>query len=276
MIEPISAKASLRILKFLKNAKKAEIINFESDNNVQILLRDEDGKKILCSPAQLDALHKASLISQLNDFCKLLPLGEKRIKRAEAVTNGANDGGFKMQHLLLEKQKLMVNGSFETVSVNANESPLRRLKIRKGPDGKPWIDDAAYRAGERLRLDFTRGALMQKVTSNWDFSSGSTRSNGNGGKADLSDSAIDARSRLEQALDYVGKDLAGVLTDVCCYLKGLESVEKERRWPPRSAKLMLRIGLGLLACHYGTNTGRKVNTRTHKWGVEGYRPSINT
>lgn len=56
---------------------------------------------------------------------------------------------------------------------------------------------------------------------------------------------------MNKALAHVGPDLANVLTDVCCYLKGLETVERERRWPPRSAKLLLRVGLGLLAQFYG-------------------------
>lgn len=70
----------------------------------------------------------------------------------------------------------------------------------------------------------------------------------------MADSAIDARERLEKALQVVGPDLAGVLSDVCCFLKGLELVERERRWPPRSAKLMLRTGLDLLTRHYGLRT----------------------
>ena len=75
-------------------------------------------------------------------------------------------------------------------------------------------------------------------------------------QADLSDNALDARSRLEQAVAVLGPDLSGVVLDVCCFLKGLEGIERERRWPPRSAKLMLRTGLDLLAAHYGTRAGR--------------------
>jgi len=98
--------------------------------------------------------------------------------------------------------------------------------------------------------------LMQKVTSSWDPTASSGKSSGRGLKADLTDSALDARKRLETALQTVGPDLAGVLTDVCCFLKGLELVERERRWPPRSAKLMLRTGLELLCFHYGLRTQR--------------------
>ena len=78
---------------------------------------------------------------------------------------------------------------------------------------------------------------------------------GRGGKTALSDSALDARQRFNQALAFVGPDLSNVLIDVCCYLKGLQQVEREQGWPSRSAKLMLRTGLGLLAQFYGTEPG---------------------
>ncbi len=157
---------------------------------------------------------------------------------------------------------------------NPNESPLARLAQRRGKGGEPFLAEAEALAGERLRVDFTRGQLMPGVTQRWDAQ---LREKGRRcGAGDLSDSAIDARQRVNAAIKAVGPELAGVLVDICCFLKGLETVERERQWPARSAKLLLKAGLGVLARHYGlVGTDRLRPSRIRQWGTEDYRPSID-
>lgn len=131
---------------------------------------------------------------------------------------------------------------------NEAESPLAWLRRRKGPDGRPMLDDAAFAAGERFRRDFTRAAVMPRTTANWDISAAA---GGARGPASATDAMVAARQLFEAACRAVGAELAGLLIDVCGFLKGLEQVERERGWPARSAKVVLLVALGRLAEHYG-------------------------
>ena len=82
-----------------------------------------------------------------------------------------------------------------------------------------------------------------------------------GGAVTFTEAAIAARQRVRHALDAVGPEFTGLLLDVCCFLKRLEDVERERRWPPRSAKVVLQLGLASLARHYGYATEARGNAQ---------------
>ena len=161
-----------------------------------------------------------------------------------------------------------------TPRFDAEESPLGRLATRLGKDGKPILDTAEAMAGERLRVDFTRAGMTPGITQRWDPTPRATSAAR--GAGDLSDSALDAKARVFAALDAVGPELSGVVLDVCCFLKGLELVERERQWPVRSAKLMLKAGLGALGRHYGfaAEASDKAAGRIRRWGTADYRPKI--
>lgn len=175
----------------------------------------------------------------------------------------------------IELAEVHVAGAPIVVPVDMNESPLAMLARRRGKDGRPFLNLTEWRAGERFRSDYTRGRIMPRLGANWEASVSSGRRDLNG-TAELTDAALAARLRVDNALEAVGPELSGVLVDICCFLKGLELVEIERRWPVRSAKVMLKAALSALARHYEPNAatpGRRPAHPLH-WGADGYRPSI--
>ena len=137
----------------------------------------------------------------------------------------------------------------EKVSINQNESPLARLYHRRGPSGGRFLSKIQFEAGECLRRDFEASRMSPKLGMTL-----GPKVDG-GGYHDATSSAmtgsIAAKRRTEQAIATVGPELGALLLDVCCYLKGLEHVERERQWPVRSAKVVLSVALNQLAVHYG-------------------------
>jgi hypothetical protein len=77
----------------------------------------------------------------------------------------------------------------------------------------------------------------------------------------MTDLIVASRQRVRLALQACGPEFSGLLMDVCCFLRGLEDVEHERGWPPRSAKVVLQLALDRLARHYGL--AREVRTEAH-------------
>src|SRR5947199_4651284 len=71
------------------------------------------------------------------------------------------------------------------------------------------------------------------------------------GAGEMTDLVIASRQRVRLAIEACGPEFSGLLLDVCCFLRGLEEVERERSWPHRSAKVVLQLGLDRLARHYG-------------------------
>lgn len=160
------------------------------------------------------------------------------------------------------------------VLVDAAESPLGWLARRRGREGAPFLSAAHVEAGERFRRDVEIAQIRQRVTSDWSGAVGSGRR----GPQDLnvSDLAIAARQRLERVAEAVGAELNNLLLDICGLQKGLELVERERSWPPRAAKVVLKIALDRLASHYGLSPQAcgPDRGRVRRWGATDYRPNI--
>ena len=193
--------------------------------------------------------------------------------RAARETAPADVDPFLLQHRPLRRGQAAL-GENPAALIDDGESPLAWLARRRGRDGRPLVDAACLEAGERLRRDLTLGALLPRVTANWSASVASGPRNA--GPAAYSDTILAARQRARKALAAVGPDFAGLLLDICGFLKGLEAIEREHGWPVRSGKLVLELALRQLCRHYGLDRqargGRGPGLR--HWGSADYRPFL--
>lgn len=140
------------------------------------------------------------------------------------------------------------------IRYNAMESPLSTLARRRDKAGKPFLSPDLVAAGERLREDFELAQMGPRVAQNWDnFLTG-----GAGPKAvpiGENGGSEQARNRVMTALKDLGPGLGDVVLRCCCFLEGMESVEKRMAWSARSGKIVLRIALLRLKAHYDEENG---------------------
>jgi hypothetical protein len=186
---------------------------------------------------------------------------------------------FRAQHLDLAQRQIATEHGHARVTVDEAESPLAWLARRRGRDGRPLIEPHQLQSGERLRADFTRANMMPRTTANWTNPIASGRRGAGGERAStFTETTIAARQRVNNALNAVGPEFSGLLIDVCCFLKSLADIERERAWPMRSAKVVLQLALDRLARHYGyagETTGRdRAAIRT--WLADGASFSVET
>lgn len=175
-------------------------------------------------------------------------VGRAHLARREHARHGTIDP-FLAQHLEIARSDVQTDAGRTSVAMDAAESPLAWLARRRSRQGRALIEPVQLQAGEGLRADFTRAHMMPRVTANW--ASPVAQDRRSSGAAFVTDSAVAARQRVRDALDAAGPEFSGLLIDICCFLKGLEDVERERGWPARSAKVVLQLGLDRLARHYG-------------------------
>ena len=158
--------------------------------------------------------------------------------------------------------------------INLAESPLARLAIPAAGESEAFLAPHQVEAGERLRRLIERAQLRQRVTMSYDGTPTARRGSGSSAP-EIGDLAADARRALTAIGRALPRDCLDVVFDVCGFEKGLQVVEAERKWPRRSAKLVLRIGLDQLARHFGLEPaaiGR--DARNRAWMEAGTRPAM--
>lgn len=179
---------------------------------------------------------------------------------------------FQEQHWDLQTVVLDVGKDRQPARRNLNSSPLTGLSRLKEKDGTAFFPSDALQAGERLAADFHRAQLSPKVTATWEPKIASRT------KGRRVASSILPMRRFPPGRGFPVQPMLWGLNfqmspSISAALKGLEAVERERQWPARSAKLLLRAALLSLARHYAPQAQRSRRT-SHHWGDEDYRPPM--
>jgi hypothetical protein len=180
---------------------------------------------------------------------RITPVGRTALKRILAE----EDSAYGDQHRDIEEREERGEDGRPTgrrVRYNMAESPLVALSRRKEKDGRPFLSDRMVSAGERLREDFEMAQMGPRIAQNWDrFLTAGDRGAfaGDGGMAEGPKAA---RDRVLAALTDLGPGLGDVVLRCCCFLEGLETMERRMGWSARSGKIVLRIALQRLCRHY--------------------------
>jgi hypothetical protein len=177
--------------------------------------------------------------------------------------SGVPDPFGAVQQELVQVSMMTPDGP-RVVTVNDMESPIARLRLHG------QLTPVQFEAGERLRQDFTMAGLMPRLCA--DLSAPISNGARGAKSASMTEKLIAARQRFRLAMTSVGPGLSDLLFDVCCHLKGLETVEAANAWPVRSAKIVLRIALDRLAEHYGIAT-RLRKSRVRVWRADVSAPA---
>lgn len=255
-----------RLLKLLRMVLRGQCrIVAEDAQHVRI---EREGEGVQFAAATLAFGVSRGLLLRNGEMVMATPAASAFLRRALA----GGEEEFADQHRDMVEETALVEGARQKVSRNISESPLAPLARLKDRGGEPFLSVAAFDAGERLAADFTRGQMQPRITASWEPRLEVSGGRRGAGGAEISDGAMAARDRFARAVEAMGPELSGVAVDVCCFAKGLEVVERERLWPARSAKLMLRTALLALARHYAPPVAG--GRRKHHWGDGDFRPRM--
>lgn len=270
-MKPVPAVSPNPHLLRLLRCIAAGAVEISQDGSDIVLHRAQAGHPALRFPALTVRLAVSSgLVEQRENSLSAAPPLAAYLKRAMAKDR---DEVFQEQHRHMQTVVVDVGDAKQPARRNLNTSPLTSLARLKERDGAAFFPVDALQAGERLAADFHRGHLNPKVTATWEPRIANRTKGEAGGALDLTEAAMAARTRFSRAADAMGPELSGVAIDICCFEKGLETVERERQWPARSAKLLLRAALLALARHYAPPAAR-ADRKEHHWGDADYRPSM--
>jgi hypothetical protein len=170
------------------------------------------------------------------------------IGAAFLVRSASCEAPFAAQHRAVESGATNI---VPFARAHRRERPLAWLRTRRGADGAPFLTEAEFAAGERLREAYTGALISPRPSAYWPGERVDMSRRLDYSPTELCDVAQAARGRFWSAVDAVGPGLAPVLVAIVCHLKSLETIEAQLKLPARSGKSLLKAALRSLAYHYG-------------------------
>jgi hypothetical protein len=172
-------------------------------------------------------------------------VGRARARRTAAEPSDA----FAAQHRpIIARVSIDVDGAVRQVRGFEPNVVIARLGALRDGAGARWLSGAELAAATQLRayweaaqIGLMRGSDLEAPPKAF-----GGRGPGNAQEAALA-FRCDGRRRLTDALHKLALPLRRVVERVCLYEDGLEALERAERWPARSGKIALKLGLAQLA-----------------------------
>lgn len=227
----------------------------------KIMWASASAQEIRGAPGFLADLSSQGLIEICRGKVSARPEARSWLRRQRSIS-----GEFGDQHRT-------ITHSDRGVRTNVEAQTLRRLAAPSAKEA--FLSGHHLAAAERISLWGRRAQLQPRVTMSYDPTYNASHKSGAGAGADITDMAAHARKQLNDLLKEMPKDCGDMLVDVCVYEKGLQTIEQERRWPRRSAKLVLRIALEQAAkmLNLSEVAHGKSRIKPQIWSEPGQRPT---
>lgn len=198
------------------------------------------------SPAAVRQLEAEGALQAAGaDAYALSAAGHARARRAAAFA----DERYLAQHAEITQREVIDEDSrlHRTRALQSSVS-LRRLAALRDAGGKPWLSHAEWTAAQWLHDHWQSGQKGLVRASDWTAPPlGSTPRGPSNAQERALAARCDARRRVEEALDALAPPLRRVIERACLQEDGLEAIERRNGWPPRSAKVALKLGLAQLS-----------------------------
>lgn len=177
------------------------------------------------------------------DAFRLSPAGAKRLARAlapDALASRAQHGPIGPRAAMDE------TGAVAELTGAPAAIALSRLNNVRLASGAMFFAPSELRMAALLRAAFERGEVG--LIRGSDFSAAPQSGVARGPAAERAQiGAVDARALVQRVLSGLGAGARAVVEAVVLREEGLEAVERRLNWPPRSAKIALKLALQQIA-----------------------------